>query len=146
MAGLVKAPLVTDTMPPTGARDGGWLAGLRTTPGRLRAGVALVMLLACGLGPLTGVVFAALDSGPATGGCHRRGRPGRPASGKFRARRARPLRGTGRGRDRGEPARPRPCGPSVRGDAELLPAGHRLDEHDRAAGRCVAYHGQCERL
>jgi len=29
MAGLVKAPLVTDTMPPTGARDAGWLAGLR---------------------------------------------------------------------------------------------------------------------
>ncbi len=31
MAGLVKAPLVTDTMPPTRARDGRWLAGLRTT-------------------------------------------------------------------------------------------------------------------
>lgn len=30
-----------DTMPPAGVRDGGWLAGLRTTPGRLRAGVAL---------------------------------------------------------------------------------------------------------
>jgi hypothetical protein len=63
MAGLVKAPLVTDTVPPTGARNGGWLAGLRTTPGRLRAGVALVVLLACGLGLLTGMVFAALDSG-----------------------------------------------------------------------------------
>jgi hypothetical protein len=63
MAGLVKVPLVTDTMPPTGARGGGWLAVLRTTPGRLRAGVALVMLLACGLGLLTGMVFAALDSG-----------------------------------------------------------------------------------
>jgi hypothetical protein len=63
MAGSVKAPLVTDIMPPTGARDGGWLAGLRTTPGRLRAGVALVMLLACGLGLLTGIVFATLDSG-----------------------------------------------------------------------------------
>ena len=63
MAGLVKAPLVTDTMPPTGARDGGWLAGLRTTPGRLRAGVALVVLLTCGLGLLTGMVSAALDSG-----------------------------------------------------------------------------------
>src|ERR1700683_3119161 len=63
MAGLVKAPLVTDAMPPTGARAGGWLAGLRTTPGRLRAGVALVVLLACGLGLLTGMVFAALNSG-----------------------------------------------------------------------------------
>src|SRR5580700_10075229 len=63
MAGFVEAPLVTDTVPRTGARDGGWLAGLRTTPGRLRAGVALVVLLACGLGLLTGVVFAALDSG-----------------------------------------------------------------------------------
>src|SRR5580698_27414 len=64
MAGLVKAPLVTDTMPPTRARGGGgWLAGLRTTPGRLRVGVALVVLLACGLGLLTGMVFAALDSG-----------------------------------------------------------------------------------
>jgi hypothetical protein len=63
MAGLVKAPFVTDTMPPTGARDGGWLAGLRTTPAQLRAGVALVVLLACGLGLLTGMVFAALDSG-----------------------------------------------------------------------------------
>src|ERR1700722_13886482 len=59
MAGLVKAPLVTGT----GARNGGWLAGLRTTPGRLRASVALVVLLACGLGLLTGMVFAALDSG-----------------------------------------------------------------------------------
>jgi hypothetical protein len=59
----VKTPLVTDTLPPTGARDGGRLAGLRTTPGRLRTGVALVVLLACGLGLLTGMVFAALDSG-----------------------------------------------------------------------------------
>src|SRR6202020_1009494 len=48
--GLVKAPLVTGT----GARNGGWLAGLRATPGRLRASVALVVLLACGLGLLTG--------------------------------------------------------------------------------------------
>jgi hypothetical protein len=63
MAGLAKAPLVTDTMPPTGARNGGWLVGLRTTPGRLRAGVALAVLLTCGLGLLTGMVFAALDSG-----------------------------------------------------------------------------------
>ena len=63
MAGLVKAQLVTDTMPSAGARNGGWLAGLRTTPGRLRAGVALVVLLTCGLGLLTGVVFAALNSG-----------------------------------------------------------------------------------
>src|SRR6202161_480402 len=63
MAGLVKPPLITDAMPPTGARAGGWLAGLRTTPGRLRAGVALVVLLACGLGLLTGMVFAALNSG-----------------------------------------------------------------------------------
>src|SRR5580658_5577381 len=63
MAGLVKGSLVTDTMPPTGARNGGWLAGLRTTPGRLRAGVALVVLLACGLGLLTWMVFAAVDSG-----------------------------------------------------------------------------------
>ena len=70
MAGLVKTPLVTDTMPPTRARDGRWLAGLRTTPGRLRAGVALVVLLACGLGLLTGVVFAALDSGFTAIGAH----------------------------------------------------------------------------
>ena len=63
MAGLVKAPLVSDAMPPTGARDGGWLAGLRTTPGRLRTGVALVVLLTCGLGPLTGMVSAALTRG-----------------------------------------------------------------------------------
>jgi hypothetical protein len=63
MAGLVKPPLITDAMPPTRARAGGRLAGLRTTPGRLRAGVALVVLLACGLGLLTGTVFAALNSG-----------------------------------------------------------------------------------
>ena len=63
MAGLVKAPLVTHAMPATGARNGGWLAGLRTTPGRLRAGVALALLLTCGLGLLTGIVFAALNSG-----------------------------------------------------------------------------------
>ncbi len=50
-------------MPPTGGRDGGWLARLRTTPGRLRVGVAIVVLLACGFGVLTGMVFAALDSG-----------------------------------------------------------------------------------
>jgi hypothetical protein len=59
MAGLVKAPRVTGA----GARNGGWLAGLRTTPGRLRVSVALVVVLACGLGLLTGMVFAALDSG-----------------------------------------------------------------------------------
>jgi len=70
MAGLVKAPLVTDTMPPTGARNGGCLAGLRTTPGRLRAGVALVVLLTCGLGLLTGMVSAALDSGFTSIGGH----------------------------------------------------------------------------
>jgi hypothetical protein len=63
MAGFVKAPLVTGAMTPSGARDGGRLAGLRTTPGRLRAGLALVVLLACGLGLMTAVVFAALDSG-----------------------------------------------------------------------------------
>jgi hypothetical protein len=63
MAGLVKAPLVTDPVPPTVAQDGRWLAGLRTTPGLLRAGVALVVLLACGLGLVSGLVFAALDSG-----------------------------------------------------------------------------------
>src|SRR5580693_9920788 len=63
MAGFVEAPLVTDTVPRTGARDGGWLAGLRTTPGRLRAGVALVVLLACGFALATGLVFAALGSG-----------------------------------------------------------------------------------
>lgn len=40
-----------------------WLAGLRSTPGRLRAGVALVVLLACGLGLLTGIVFATLGTG-----------------------------------------------------------------------------------
>ena len=70
MAGLVKAPLVTGTRLPTGARNGGRLAGLRTTPGRLRASVALVVLLACGLGLLTGTVFAALDSGFASIGGH----------------------------------------------------------------------------
>jgi hypothetical protein len=70
MAGLVQAPLTTDTVPPIRARDGGWLAGLRTTPGRLRAGVALVVLLACGLGLVTGMVFAALDSGFTAVGGH----------------------------------------------------------------------------
>jgi len=63
MAGLVEATLVTDTLPPTGVRHGGRLARLRTTPGRLRASVSLVALLACGFGLLTGIVFAALDSG-----------------------------------------------------------------------------------
>jgi hypothetical protein len=63
MAGLVEAPLVTDTMPRTGAPDGRRLARLRTTPGRLRAAVGLVVLLACGLGLTTGTVFATLDSG-----------------------------------------------------------------------------------
>jgi hypothetical protein len=54
MARLVKAPLLTDTVPPTGARNSGWLSGLRTTLGRLRAGVALALLLTCGLGLLPG--------------------------------------------------------------------------------------------
>jgi hypothetical protein len=63
MAGLVEVPDVSDAVPPARAQVGGWLAGLRTTPGRLRAGVALVVLLACALGLLTGMVFAALDSG-----------------------------------------------------------------------------------
>ena len=63
MAWLVKAPRDTDIVPSAAARGAGWLARLRTTPGRLRAGVALVVLLACGLGLLTGAVFAALDSG-----------------------------------------------------------------------------------
>jgi hypothetical protein len=63
MAGVVNAPLVIDTIPPTRARNGRWLARLRTTPGRLRAGVALVVLLACGLGLVTGTVFAVLDAG-----------------------------------------------------------------------------------
>ncbi len=63
MAGLVEATLVTDTLPSTGVRHGGRLARLRTTPGRLRASVSLVVLLACGFGLVTGIVFAALDSG-----------------------------------------------------------------------------------
>ena len=63
MARLLKAPLLTDTVPPGRAPNGQWLAGLRTTPGLLRAGVALVVLLACGLGLASGIVFAALDSG-----------------------------------------------------------------------------------
>ena len=63
MAGLVKAPRDTDIVPSAAARGAGWLARLRTTPGRLRAGAALVVLLACGLGLLTGTVFAGLDSG-----------------------------------------------------------------------------------
>ncbi|HSZ39604.1 MAG TPA: hypothetical protein VK817_06580, partial [Trebonia sp.] len=70
MAGLVKAPLVADTMPPTGARNGGWSARLRTTPGRLRVGVALVVLLTCGLGLLTGMVSAAIHSGFTSIGGH----------------------------------------------------------------------------
>jgi hypothetical protein len=70
MAGLVKGPLVTDTMLPTAAGNGGWLARLRTTPGRLRASVALVVLLTCGLGLLTGMVSAALDSGFTSIGGH----------------------------------------------------------------------------
>jgi hypothetical protein len=70
MAGLMKTPLVIDAIPPTGTRYGGWLTGLRTTPGRLRAGVALVLLLACGFGLLTGMVFAALNSGFSAIGGH----------------------------------------------------------------------------
>jgi hypothetical protein len=41
----------------------GRLAALRTTPGRLRVGVAAVVLLACGLGVLVAVVFAGVNSG-----------------------------------------------------------------------------------
>src|SRR3984957_17764936 len=63
MAGLVKAPRDTDIVPLAAARGGGWLARLRPTPGRLRAGEALVVLLTCGLGLLTGMVFAALALG-----------------------------------------------------------------------------------
>jgi hypothetical protein len=63
MARLVIAPLVTDARPPTGARGGGRRARPRTTPGQLRMGVALVVLLACGLGVLSGMVFAALEEG-----------------------------------------------------------------------------------
>src|SRR6202042_2855483 len=43
-------------------RDG-WLRRLRTTPGRLRGGVALRVVLTCGLALVTGLGFAALDSG-----------------------------------------------------------------------------------
>jgi hypothetical protein len=63
MAGLVKDPLVTGTVPPTGMRNGEWLTRRRSTPARLRACVALVVLLACGLGFLIGMVSAALSSG-----------------------------------------------------------------------------------
>ena len=70
MDGLVEASLVTDSILSTGARDDRWLARLRTTPGLLRAGVALAVLLACGLGLLSGVVFAALDSGFTAAGLH----------------------------------------------------------------------------
>lgn len=62
MAGLVEVPLAADIMPLPSQRDG-WLGRLRTTPGRLRVGVALVVLLTCGLGLVTGLVFAALGSG-----------------------------------------------------------------------------------
>jgi hypothetical protein len=46
MAGLANAPLVTDIVLPPGTRKGRRLAGLRGTPGRLRAGLALMVLLA----------------------------------------------------------------------------------------------------
>ncbi len=70
MAGLVKDPLVIGTVPPTGTRNGGWLTRIRSTPARLRTGVTLVVLLACGLGLLIGMVSAALDSGFAAIGNH----------------------------------------------------------------------------
>jgi hypothetical protein len=63
MAGLVAATFLTDTLPPTEVRGGGRLARLRNTPGRLRASITLVVLLACGFGLFTGIVFAALNSG-----------------------------------------------------------------------------------
>src|SRR5580693_1405273 len=62
MAGLVEVPLAADIMPLSSQRDG-WLGRLRTTPGRLRVGVALVVLLTCGFALATGLVFAALGSG-----------------------------------------------------------------------------------
>ena len=69
MAGLVEVPLAADIMPPSSQRDG-WLGRLRTTPGRLRVGVALVVLLTCGLALVTGLVFAALGSGFTAIGSH----------------------------------------------------------------------------
>jgi hypothetical protein len=45
------------------AKPPGRLASLRTTPGRVRVGVAAVVLVACGLGVLVAAVFAGVNSG-----------------------------------------------------------------------------------
>ncbi len=51
-------PAVHDTV-----KEPGRLAWLRTTPGRLRAGAALVLLVACGLGVLVAIIFGGVNAG-----------------------------------------------------------------------------------
>ena len=51
-------PAVHDTV-----KEPGRLAWLRTTPGRLRAGAALVLLVACGLGVLVALIFGGVNAG-----------------------------------------------------------------------------------
>lgn len=64
MAGLVVAGQVTDSNPrPPGRGRGGRLVSLRTTPGKVRTGVASVVLLACGLGLVIAVIFGGVGTG-----------------------------------------------------------------------------------
>jgi hypothetical protein len=51
-------PSVHDTV-----KEPGRLAWLRTTPGRLRTGAALVLLVACGLGVLVALIFGGVNAG-----------------------------------------------------------------------------------
>jgi hypothetical protein len=53
-----RRPAVHDTVPAPGR-----LAWLRTTPGRVRAGIALIVLIALGLGVLVALVFGGVNSG-----------------------------------------------------------------------------------
>jgi hypothetical protein len=44
-------------------KERGRLSWLRTTPGRLRAGAALIVVVACGLGVLVALIFAGVNAG-----------------------------------------------------------------------------------
>jgi len=68
MAGLVTAEDVSDL--PSSGRAVGLLGWLRTTPGRIRAGVAMIAVLVCGLGVLIAVIFGGVGSGFAAIGNH----------------------------------------------------------------------------
>jgi hypothetical protein len=58
----VAAGHVTDSDPRSSA-GGGRRAWLRTTPGKVRAGVAAVVVLACGLGVLIAMIFGGVGNG-----------------------------------------------------------------------------------